>query len=113
MTSDLSCVNITDRFSVSNERAKLDYKVGLLSIPEFKIQNNFKNQNYNEDYWLSSPYIFQYDHIRIAYKTRNGFLQHNPTFSEHGVNPSISLKPEVKFISGTGTMADPYVVDTN
>ena len=37
VTNDLSCTNVTDMFSVSNEQAKLTYKVGLMSSPEMNI----------------------------------------------------------------------------
>ena len=40
VTSDLSCTNTTDRFSVSNSSATLTYKVGLMSSPEMNIMNN-------------------------------------------------------------------------
>ena len=37
VTSDLSCTNTTDQFSISNNNAKLTYKVGLMSSPEVNI----------------------------------------------------------------------------
>ena len=56
--SDLSCTNTTDQFSVSNNNAKLTYKVGLMSSPEMNIMNNSNARKTGQYYWLVSPYYF-------------------------------------------------------
>lgn len=37
LNDELYCKNITDRFSVSNDKAKLKYPVGLVSLPELHL----------------------------------------------------------------------------
>ncbi|MBR1386576.1 MAG: hypothetical protein IJ568_07075 [Bacilli bacterium] len=36
-TTDLSCTNVTDKFSVNNNKAKLTYKIGLMSNSEMNL----------------------------------------------------------------------------
>ena len=36
LTNDLSCDNLTDQFSLSNNKAKLKYSIGLLTVEELK-----------------------------------------------------------------------------
>ena len=62
VTSDLSCTNITDKFSVSNSSAQLTYKVGLMSSPEMNIMNNSNALKTGQYYWLASPYYFIYNY---------------------------------------------------
>ena len=40
--TDLSCARSLDKFSISNQNAKLTYKVGALTAPEVNILNNSK-----------------------------------------------------------------------
>ena len=48
-TSDLSCTNTTDKFSVANTLAQLTYKVGLATSPEMNLLNNiFVNGSENQ-----------------------------------------------------------------
>ena len=55
---DLSCTNITDKFSISNNLAKLTYPVGLLTSPEAYLLNNNNILKTEQDYWLISPNYF-------------------------------------------------------
>ena len=113
VTSDLSCANITDKFSVSNNKAKLSYKVGLLSSPEKDIINNINALRTGQYYWLGSPYFFVDKNAYERGVIINGIMNDYRVFTSIGVRPTISLKPGTKYVSGTGSMADPYIVDTS
>ena len=112
---DLSCPNETDKFSVSNPKAKLKYKVGLASAGEMTSRNDY-TFNTGSAYWLSRP-------INYGYRTQNfasgtlvssyGDIDYDRGDSVSdigGVRPTISLKPDTGFTKGDGSMDNPYVV---
>ena len=116
----LICPNVADRFSTNNDKAKLTYKVGLLSYKELQpILNKqftiFKTGNY---YWMISPAGYNYNYVgnyAVYYDGRidNIDLSHYNTINNsYGVRPAISLKPGTTYATGDGSMANPYVVAT-
>ena len=110
-TSDLSCINATDKFSISNSNAQLTYPVGLLTSQEGYLLNNKNINKTGQSYWLISPGFFDtgsFSYI-VTNEGENGFVNVSVT---NGVRPAISLKPGTEYVSGTGSMADPYIVDT-
>ncbi len=116
VTSDLSCTNTADKFSVSNNSAKLTYKVGLMSSSEMNILNNSNARKTGQVYWLSSPKQFNYDYdytsiINIA--DNNGNLKSGFNWNALGVRPAVSLIPGIEYSDGDGSMANPYVISTN
>lgn len=113
-TSNLYCSNVTDRFSVSNEKAKLNYSVGLMSSAEMNLLNNSKARviDYFNGYWLMSPAAFYF----------SGAMQKDISTSDlafdyvefnNGIRPAISLVSGTTYVSGDGSMTSPYVVPTN
>ena len=112
----LACTNETDRFSMSNDKARLNYPVGLLSAPEVWLAYRgasystyyLKTGNY---YWLASPYYF--DSISIRGLTVNplGDISNGNSDYPEGVRPVISLKPGTEYISGNGAYTNPFVVE--
>ena len=113
-TSDLSCTNTTDKFSVSNNSAKLTYKVGLMSSPEMNILNNNNARNTGQRYWLASPSHHLYPPAYFSRGVDNeGKMSSFLIFLDlYGVRPAISLIPGIEYVSGDGSMANPYVVAT-
>ena len=111
ITSDLSCPNDTDQFSVSNNKAKLTYKVGLMSSPEANILNNSNAQKTGRDYWLASPYYFNYGNAYGRFVSQSGGVYDRYLFSANGVRPAVSLRPGTRYSDGDGSMANPYVVE--
>ncbi|MBQ6497570.1 MAG: hypothetical protein IJI58_02515 [Bacilli bacterium] len=109
--SSLSCTNTTDKFSMSNTKAQLTYPVGLLSYPETYILKNNNIRKTGQYYWLVSPAHFlgsEASENRVG--TTGSYNSYNVTDNTSGVRPAVSLKPGTEYISGTGSMADPYVV---
>ena len=114
VTSDLSCSNETDRFSVSNSKAQLTYPVGLATSPEINLLGNKSLRASGEYYWLASPYSFYQGYTaygRYVYTT--GYSTNGTVYSTYGVRPSVSLTPGTEYSSGDGSMANPYVVKMN
>ena len=114
VTSDLSCTNTTDQFSISNNNAKLTYKVGLMSSPEANILNNSNARKTGQWYWLASPYYFTGSHAFGRDVHTGGDMDYYNVPYAFGVRPAVSLSPGVEFVDGgDGSMANPYVVKMN
>ena len=108
--SDLSCTNITDKFSVGNNKAKLTYPVGLLTAPETYLLNNDNLRKTEKYYWLGSPYNFYNDNAFECVIAMSGYNSAYLVNYTYGVRPVVSLKPGTEYTSGTGSKSDPYVV---
>ena len=108
MNNSLTCNYITDKFSVNNDKAQLIYPVGLITIPEVLLLNNKKILSTSGEYYTMTPRYYG----KVFYINGGGTISTSNTYGYYGIKPVISLKPKTRYISGTGTMADPYIVDT-
>ena len=111
--SDLSCTNTTDQFSISNNSAKLTYKVGLMSVPDMNILNNINARKTGQWYWLASPSYFLNNDALGRLVNSSASMSNGVVYAKDGVRPAISLKPGITYSTGDGSMANPYVVDTD
>lgn len=124
--TDISCPNITDKFCVGNSSAHTNYKVGVLAYPEYFIQSVITEEDNSYQYfWTNTPHSYTTSTLinsltmagvgSSTYGVFARIVQGRTTSSSSGnsVRPSISLKPDTEYLSGTGTLEDPYVVDTN
>ena len=116
----LDCPNVTDQFSISNDKARLKYKVALGSTPEFSLfgWSYFWNDG---NYWLMTP--AEYPNFSPALEV-GAFSDAGTAFGarlastnggkpNYGLKPVIALKPGIGFTSGDGSRNNPYVIDTN
>ena len=107
----LVCAIETDRFSMSNVKAKLKHPIGLLSVPELSL-SGYSNSHYfnnGQVVWLVSPGFF-YVNIACVKMAYSGGLTSNNVRSSMGVRPSVSLKPNTYFSSGDGSFTNPFVI---
>ena len=111
VTSDLSCTNTTDQFSISNNNAKLTYKVGLMSSPEMNILNNSNARKTGQYYWLASPYYFSNYYAGGRDVSAGGGMGSGYVNDSYGVRPAVSLTPGIEYSDGDGSMANPYKVE--
>ncbi len=67
------------------------------------------NWLYNGDYlWTLTPDAgYSY---RVAYVGSGGYVNYDSANIGYGVRPSLNLKSDTVFVSGTGTKEDPYVI---
>ena len=107
----LVCANETDRFSMSNPKAKLSYPIGLLSMSELSLAGYGVSHYFNngQDVWLVSPVNFDYfdAYVWVAF---SGGLTSYKLYNSGGVRPSVSLKPNTYFSSGDGSFTNPFVI---
>ena len=119
--TNLYCSRNVDRFSISNPFAKLDYPVGLISVPEINILNNGRIISYlNSYFWTMTPHYFasysnQHHVVQVYELTGAGsltsFMADN-VYSD-GLRPVISLKPGIAYESGNGSKGNPYYIKTD
>ena len=110
---DLSCDRDTDKFSTLNTSAQLTYKVGLMSNPEMNLLRNNKVRVTGSKYWLFSPHSFKYGDAIVNAVGSSGGWDYEYVSVSQGVRPAISLKPGTEYVSGDGSMANPYIVDAS
>ena len=101
----LACRNETDQFSTDNPKARLKYPIGLVSYYEL---NNVRNYT-GEYYWIGSPASSDTNTVQGAIVTNNGSRGYRVDNSA-GVRPAISLVSGIKYISGEGSIENPYIV---
>ena len=109
--TSLVCANETDRFSMSNTKAKLKHPIGLLSVPELSLASYGSSHYFNNGQyvWLASPYDFAGSGARVRIADSGGFRV-NSVDNSRGVRPSVSLKPNTYFSSGDGSFTNPFVI---
>ena len=118
-STSLACSNITDQFSTSNSKAKLRFKISLPTYYEMALLNNKKPRTTAARFYLNSPDYYYinpsaHDGALASYVSESGGIGSallNSDNGTYGVRPVISLASGVMPASGSGTMADPYVVD--
>ena len=106
---DLNCVNETDRFAVTNNKAELTYPIGLLTEPERNLMTaNFAKTG--QYYWVASPNYFVGSNAIVRYVYTTGGSRNGYVYSCNGARGVVSLRPGTKLEKGTGTYDNPYVV---
>ena len=118
VNNDISCPNETDQFAVSNNKAKLTYPVALATQEELYTLTNNSNSTYYDvltktgDSWRNfSPYHYGGGTQMRRVSESGGVNAGNSGTIDAGVRPAISLKNGVSFSGGTGSEADPWIVD--
>ena len=111
--NSLVCANETDRFSMSNVKAKLKHPIGLLSVLELSLSgySNANGHYFNNGQWvwLASPYGFNRSIAYVWVANSGGLTDYNVDYSRV-VRPSVSLKPNTYFSSGDGSFTNPFVI---
>ena len=108
----LVCVNETDRFSMSNPKAKLKHPIGLLSVPELSLAGYGSSHYFNngQSGWLGSPSAFNYSDAYVGEVLTSGWSNYY-VYSSRGVRPSVSIQPGTSFSSGDGSYTSPFVIE--
>ena len=119
----MECENVTDRFSVSNQEAKLKYPVGLLTADEIILagaagNSTTSNTSYylytGNYYWSLSTDNFSSNNAGEFLVNSYGNLINYCVNSTIGLRPVVSLKLGTEFEDGgDGTSTKPYVVKTS
>ena len=116
----LKCVQNNDKFTLTNESAKLDYPVSLITADEASMAGGvygIANSNYylyNGQYtWTLSPSQFNSNYSLAnvwSILPSGGLTYWNYVTSSFGARPVINLKADTLITKGDGTALNPYVV---
>ena len=121
----LKCSQDNDKFKMSNESAKLNYPIALITADEVALAGGrghynggySPNSNYylynGKSYWTLSPSIFVSYHslARVWYVLSSGSL--DPWYDvtgPFGVRPVINLKANTLITKGDGSSLNPFVI---
>ncbi len=113
---ELICSNETDKFSIQNNKAKLTYKVGLVTGAEFRLFSYDYLRKISKSMRIMAPYSFQYyfgsyKAYGLHYSEVYHVLDESGIDNGYGVRPVISLIPNIEYVGGDGSMERPYLVD--
>ena len=118
-TPSLKCSQDNDKFTLTNESAKLNYPVSLITVDEVVMAGgvlSIANSNYylyNGQYtWTLSPSRFysSNSHADVWYISPSGILSWSDVANSFGARPVINLKTDTLITKGDGTSLNPYVV---
>ncbi|MDD6244113.1 MAG: hypothetical protein PUB03_00435, partial [bacterium] len=122
-TPSLKCAQDGDKFKVSNESAKLDYPISLITADEAAMAGgvyNTPNSNYylynGQYFWTMSPSYFEptTSNACVWYVLPSGNLIYwGYVDNSFGTRPVINLKSDIQITKGDGTALNPYVIATN
>ena len=118
----LKCAQDNDKFKVSNEVAKLEYPVALITADEIAMAGgvyNTSNTNYylyNGQYqWTLSPSYFTPSNSTtrawLVYPS-GGLLPGGRVANSFGIRPVINLRADTLITKGDGTALNPFVIET-
>ena len=117
----LKCIQDTDKFSTTNENAKLDYPISLITADEIayaggvtdKENKKFYLYNGKNSYTISPSYFDSYWTLSHMFTLDlNGSLEIRKNLSNvYLIRPVINLKSDVTISSGDGTADAPYKIN--
>ena len=118
----LKCTNINDKFTLSNEKAKLNYPIALITADEVAMAGAVSyrpNKNYylytGTGQWSMTPSYFSESVSQACvwyYNSSGGLESWYFTAGFFGIRPVINLRSDVKISKGDGTALNPYQVIT-
>ena len=127
LTPSLKCSQIPDQFKISNESAKLDYPIALITADEVTFAGGrsysdsyFPNKEYylfnNDNYWTMSPSVYgkNYSTNHLYNMVIHSSLHpwNEEGGSLFGIRPVINLRSNAKITKGDGSALNPFVVET-
>ena len=119
-TPTLKCAQDNDKFTVdvSNGNGALTYPVGLITVDEMAYAGGLYNTSNSSFYlytgsyyWTLSPGDFDSLGAGEFSLGSDGYLSNAVVDGSYGVRPSVSLQPGIAMIGGSGTAADPFIVN--
>ena len=110
ITVDIKCNREIDRFSMDNPKAKLTYPVGLMSYDEMLLLGNNNARNHSI-YWHTMTPTYSASYPSMIYVSTSGYI--GSSSGSEAIVPAITLKYDTEYISGDGSVDDPYIVDTS
>ena len=111
INSDLSCINETDQFAVSNNKAKLTYPVALLEAEEIYNINTSSLMATGVSYWVFSPINFGNNDASVRRVNAAGGGSSNLVNLALGLRFVVSLNSGTVITGGDGSEESPWIVE--
>ena len=109
--TSLSCPNLTDRFSLANNKAKLQFPVGLVTAPELRNITFSDGLLSTGGSWTSSPRNYnRYLENRIV-QLGYASVSNDRNDFQWKIKPVISLKRDNIVSEGTGSKDNPWIIE--
>ena len=119
-TPSLKCTQDGDKFKVSNESAKLDYPISLITADEvamaggvFNTPNSYYYLYNGQYFWTLSPsrFISNYSGAYVWHVDPSGRLNvWSYVANSFETRPVINLKSDTLITKGDGTALNPFTV---
>ena len=94
--------------NVSCNNKNNDYKIGILNIKDYlAIGGNNSFLNNGTEYWVSD----KYDDDNSWYINNDGKISNSLNTNKHGIRPIITIKNNSKYLSGNGSIDNPYIIE--
>ena len=114
VTGDLSCNNITDRFSISNNQAKLSYKAALATANELYLLNNNTIRKAIYKYWtMTSGHSFRNNSFVNMVDEYGTITDSTSVNNVATLRPTIALLAGIQAAYGDGSKEYPYRIITS
>lgn len=112
-----TCKNKNDRFTTStaNGNGALTYPVGLLTFQEqySAYVSETSPLTSGDVFWTMSPNFYYTGTSVVRAVQTNGNYVNGSVTSTAGVRPVVSLRPDMEYSKGDGSVDSPYVVITD
>ena len=108
-TASLTCSNITDQFSIYNEKAPLNYKVGLLTAPETGL-SRYNPATSSVPTVTTSSTSYHFNHLLLFTNSVDPFFGGYELNHSNGITPVITINSKAKYVRGDGSLENPYLI---
>ena len=110
LVNDLTCSQVTDQFSISNNKAKLKYPIALITNPEnIGLQGSMALIPF-KDFYGMTPWKYNDTSSIVYYYSIGSYYTLSTTGVQSHIRPVISLKNKILISSGTGSKTDPWII---
>lgn len=113
LNKSLACPRVLDQFSVSNLVAKLNKPISLVTMEEWNNIDDSTLAVTGVPYWTMSPdCAYAKDFVRYILNDGSPSSTNISDLSKSlGIRPSIILKRDIKYVSGSGSPSDPWIIN--
>ena len=112
IVTNLECTNVTDQYSLYNNKAKLRYPVALLTAAEINILNSNSLLETGSVWWTMSPFAFC-NHRKSGNVIIFGDGSRNDDHvgTSLGLRPVITLSSSNAILGGNGSESNPWIIE--
>ena len=107
----LKCNSVYDQLSISNNIAKLKYSIAIPTYEELSLLNNNLLRKTGISYWTSSHSTISDDSVYTSLVDSSGNFSSEVANVAKYVRPMITLKSTINYVSGDGSIDNPYVIE--